>query len=440
MAENNKRGLGYKLFVHCYIRTLNNTLMFRKKYVLGLENLPENGESFFIASNHQNSANDPINIAFCLPSDRNIGFMTRADAFTWNAQLARLIRWLGLVPAYRVGWEGVEALEKNFKSFDEVTDKITSGVPIVVFPQGGHTQGHYIEPFTTGTSRMAFHVAEQCGWQKDIKILPVAHHYESFFTVRHDFLLTIGKPISLKDFYELYQTKPYTAMRRVRDLMYNSIREMMLDEGANDYEIKDFLRNSLVNDVVRKGRNIPLPERLAADKAFIAKLISSPDYGQIIVQAKNLKAEEQKLKIDDYDTIYAEKSVVVQTLSLLGSAIIDLILLPFWIISLWPSLLCYRLPLRLLKEDIMFVNSYRLIVNVLALFPLSALITVLLIGFISGCWWAALLWFVLLIPICQFAWCEWLHIKKTIRRFRVLTNLSAVKKIIDLRNKINLNK
>ena len=436
MAQNNKRGLGYYLFAQCYLRFLNNTLMFRHKYVVGLENLPKNGDPYFIVCNHQNSANDPINIAFSLPRDRNIGFMTRADAFTWNKQLARLIRWLGLVPAYRAGWEGTEALEKNYESFNEVSERILSGVPIVVFPQGGHTSGHYIQPFTTGTSRMAFHVAQGHEWKDDIKIVPMAHHYENFFTVRHDFVLSIGKPISLNDYKDLYENKPYTAMRRLRDQMYQSIHSMMLDEGETDYEVKDFLRNSLANEIVRKGRNIPLTERLEADKKFIASLLDNARYEEIIQQGCNLKQEESLLKIDDYDTIYAESSKGSQILSLIGSAIVDLILLPLWIISLWPGLICYKLPLRMLKEDIMFTNSYRLIVNVLLLYPLSAIITVLLIGFLSGNWWIALLWFLLMVPLSQFAWWEWLHVKKTVRRFRVLTHLKEVSRIVELRNKI----
>lgn len=441
MAYKDTRGWGYDLFVHWYLRTWNNNIMLRRKYVIGMENYPAKGESFFIVSNHQNSANDPLNIAFSLPTDRRLGFMVRADAFTWNANLAKLISWLGLVPAFRAGWEGAEALEKNFSSFSVVTDQIIAGIPILVFPQGGHTQGHYFEPLTTGTCRMAFHVAEESNWEKEIKIVPMAHHYENFFTVRHDFVLFIGKPILLNDYKELYQNKPYTAMRRLRDAMYNSIHDMMLDEGEKDYEVKDFLRNSLVNDVVRKGRSIPLPERLEADKQFIAQLLGNPDYDEIIALGKELQDKEKELGIDDYDTIYAESSKGSQIAKLAGSALIDLILLPLWIISLWPGLLCYRLPLRMLKEDKMFANSYRLIVNVLALYPITTILTAVLLGVFIN-WWVALAWFVLFIPICWFAWSQWLHVKKTIRRFKVLTNLDAIKELGGLRNKIKsfLNK
>lgn len=425
----------YKAFVECYLRYSNNLMMIRKHYVVGLENLPELGERFFIVSNHQNAANDPINIAFSLPRDRRIGFMTRADAFKLNAQFSKLIRWLGLVPVFRAGWEGAEALEKNNESFDEISEKINDGMPIVVFPEGTHAQGHYLLPLSTGTARMAFHVAEQNGWKEDIKILPVAHHYEDYFNVQHDFMLSIGKPISLKPYYEEYQSKPYTVLRRVKKQMSEQIQQMMLDEGEADYELKDFLRTSLVNDITRQGRSVPLPERLAADKQFIAQLIQSPNYGEILPLAQQMKDCEAKLGIDDRDSLLAESSALSQTVRFLGAAIIDLLLLPLWILSLWPNLICYRLPLVLLKTDIMFVNTFRFILNVLVLYPLFAIITACVIGNLS-CWTYALIYLAFYPTITLFSWYEWKHLRHTIHRFRVLTHSKQMAALGVLRDKI----
>ncbi|MBQ0056264.1 MAG: 1-acyl-sn-glycerol-3-phosphate acyltransferase [Bacteroidales bacterium] len=435
MSKYTEQSWLYKAFVECYLRYSNNLMMIRKHYVVGLENLPQLGERFFIVSNHQNAANDPINIAFSLPRDRRIGFMTRADAFNLNSSFSKLIRWLGLVPVFRAGWEGAEALEKNNDSFDEISTKINDGMPIVVFPEGTHAQGHYLLPLSTGTARMAFHVAEQNGWKEDIKILPVAHHYEDYFNVQHDFLLTIGQPISLKPYYEEYQSKPYTVLRRVKKQMCEQIQQMMLDEGETDYEVKDFLRTSLLNESTRRGRSVALPERLAIDKKFIASLIQSPNYSEIIPLAKQMKDTEDRLGIDDSDTLYADSSTAVQTLKLAGSAIIDLILLPLWIISLWPNLLCYRIPLLLLKTDIMFVNTFRFILNVLVLYPLFALITTAVIGFNAN-WTIALIYLAFYPSITLFSWYEWLHIRQTIRRFRVLTHGTEIASLKALREKI----
>lgn len=425
----------YKAFVECYLRYSNNIMMIRKHYVVGLENLPQLGERFFIVSNHQNAANDPINIAFSLPRDRRIGFMTRADAFNLNASFSKLIRWLGLVPVFRAGWEGAEALEKNNESFDEISTKINDGMPIVVFPEGTHAQGHYLLPFSTGTARMAFHVAEENGWKENIMILPVAHHYEDYFNIQHDFMLSIGKPISLKPYYEEYQQKPYTVLRRLKKQMREAIQDMMLDEGETNYELKDFLRTSLVNPTSRQGRKLPLPDRLAADKKFSAQLNESPNYAEILPLADQMKATEARLGIEDRSALYAESSTTSQVLKLIGSAIIDLLLLPLWIVSLWPNLLYYRVPLLLLKTDIMFVNTFRFILNVLVLYPLLSIITAITIGCLTS-WTFAIGYLLLCAPITLFWWYEWKHMEQTIQKFRVLTHRKEMNQLADMRDKI----
>lgn len=436
MSKYSEQGWFYKLFVEFYLRYSNNWMMTRKRYVIGLENLPSKEDHFFIVSNHQNAANDPINIAFSLPKDRRIGFMTRADAFKLNAAFAKLIRWLGLVPVFRAGWEGAEALEKNNESFDEISNKILGGMPIVVFPEGTHAIGHYLLPLSTGTARMAFHVAEHNGWKEDIKILPVAHHYEEYHNIQHDFMLSIGKPISLKQYYEKYQEKPYTVLRQVKREMEASIRSMMLDEGETDYEIRDFLRTSLVNESTLLGRKLPLPERLAADKKFIATLVENPHYSEIIDLAKDMKGKLEAMKIDDRDTLYTTSSGIVQVLGWMAHALLDLLLLPLWMVSLWPNVLCYQLPKLLLKTDPMFLNTFRYILNVLILYPLLTLLTALLIGIFTPSWWFALVYLLLAAPISLFSWYEWLHLRQTIHRLRVLMNTNGIKEVTLLRQKI----
>ena len=52
-----------------YINLINSTLMIRNRYTVGKENIPAKGEKYFIACNHQNAANDAINIAFAYPVD-----------------------------------------------------------------------------------------------------------------------------------------------------------------------------------------------------------------------------------------------------------------------------------------------------------------------------------------------------------------------------------
>lgn len=436
MSKYTEQSWFYKAFVEGYIRYTNNVMMTRKRYVEGLENLPPIGQQFFIVSNHQNAANDPLNIAFSLPRNRRIGFMTRADAFKLNAAFAKLIRWLGLVPVFRAGWEGAEALEQNNSSFNEISEKIMGGMPIVVFPEGTHAQGHYLLPLSTGTARMAFHVAEQNGWKADVKILPVAHHYEEYHNIQHDFLLTIGQPISLQPYYEEFQSKPYTVLRRVKRLMNEAIQNMMLDEGEADYELKDFLRTSLVNPISAQGRNVPLPQRLKADKAFVAQLIQSPNYAEVISIAQELKQHEDRLHITDADTLHAAHGLGSQVVRTVASTLLSLVLLPVWLVTLWPNIVCYNVPKLLLKTDPMFLNTFRYVLNILLLYPLLHGITTVVLGLYTS-WWVALVYLLLWPVISLASWYMWLQIKGTLTRWRVLLHRSQMPALAQLRDQIS---
>ena len=142
-----------------YLKFLHEQLLVRRRYTTGIEKLPKKGERYFIVCNHQNTANDPLNIVFALPLRQHICALARANVFSVNPVFTRFLYWIGLLPAFRFGWEGAEGLENNFESFDIVAERINAGFPVIVFPEAGHTQGHYLDRFTTGTVRMAFHAA-----------------------------------------------------------------------------------------------------------------------------------------------------------------------------------------------------------------------------------------------------------------------------------------
>ncbi|MBQ3172991.1 MAG: hypothetical protein IJB56_01645, partial [Alistipes sp.] len=43
-----------------YLQYVNSGLYFRKEHIVGLENVPENGNPVVVVSNHQNCLNDPL--------------------------------------------------------------------------------------------------------------------------------------------------------------------------------------------------------------------------------------------------------------------------------------------------------------------------------------------------------------------------------------------
>ena len=389
-----------------YLRLIHEQLLVRHRYTQGLENLPAYGERFLIVANHQNTANDPLNITFALPLNYHISALARANVFSLHPLLTRYFYWIGLLPAYRFGWEGGEGIEHNFESFDLVASRINNGQPVIVFPEAGHTQGHYIGRFTTGTVRMAFHAAKNNGFREDVKIVPTAHHYSDYFDIQTDFLWRIGEPISLKPYYDAFQEHPNSVMRNITRELHSRIHAMMLDEGVEDYEAKDFLRNSSLNTL--RTPDTPLPDRLAADQHFARHLNEHPRYNEIINLATELQGLEEILGIDE-----ATLQKAPSRWDAAVNSVLLLLLLPLWLISLWPHGICYRMPTLLLKTDKMFTNSYRYILSAVILYPLFALLTFLIMGLVWGWWWQSLLWILLWIPTGRFAWWYYSLLRRT---------------------------
>lgn len=427
MAEV-KQTWRYKLLKR-YLRWVHETLMVRHRYTIGMERMPHYGERFFIVCNHQNTANDPLNIVFTLPVSWHVCAMARANVFSVRPFITRFLHWIGLLPAYRLGWEGGEGLDNNFDSFDHVADSVNSGYPLIVFPEAGHTQGHYLDRFTSGSVRMAFHTAAANGFREEVKIVPTAHHYSDYFDIHTDFLWTIGEPISLKPYYEAYREHPNGVMRDITRQLRSTIRQMMLDEGADDYEAKDFLRQSALN--TERTDDMPLPQQMQADQRFIDRLRQHPQYADIIRMAQQLAREEQLIGTDDL-TIEHKPNAAATLLRLVLLAV----LLPLWIVSLWPHIVCYSLPPRFIKSDKMFVNSYRFIMSVLFLYPLLAVLTFLVVAPVTGWWWQTLLWIALWIPIGRFSWWYYTVARQTRRELNRLIHPQAVKHAEQLREKI----
>lgn len=413
-----------------YIRFIHEGTMIRRRYVVGGENLPAEGERYFIVCNHQNTANDPINIIFSLPHHYNITVMARANVFALHPALTRFLHRLGLVPAFRAGFEGVEGVAKNLESFDLIAERVNQRRPFLVFPEGGHTQGHYLDPFTTGTVRMAFHVAAKNDWQGELYIVPTAHHYSDYFDVQADFLWSVAKPIALSPYYEEYQQHPYKVMRKLKNQMQDAVHSMMLDMGADDYEQKDFLRCSALNPYRRA--QMQLPEQLRADQQFADALRSHPQYAEIIQLAKQLQACEQRLGLDDH-TIEQRPALAPHVITLLVLAL----LLPLWIVSLWPNAVCYSLPLVLLRTDKMFTNTYRFIFTVLLLYPLFAMLTLGVMWGVFGLPWLAILWIMLWMPLGRFAFYYRQRFRRAVQAFRWARHRSAIEEVEALRTRIS---
>lgn len=380
-------GIGYQLG-KLYFRIAINGIFYRRYYCLGKENIPAEGTPVLVAMNHQNCLNDALGVFFA-KNDRKFHFIARADAFDIHPLLTRFMQYAGVLPAYRLDYQGEEALADNNKTFEEAEQCLLDGHTVLIFPEAGHQDKHWLGTFSYGYTRLAFQAAEKCGFQREIFILPAANHYSAYTGLRNRMLVRFGTPVSLQPYYELYKEKPRTAQREVNRLVRAQIEAMMLDiQNLDHYADIDFARTLLP----RPNR---LPEQLEADQALVHRL---EGFDFTAVGAYRQALENDRLQ-DSQFTDRPNWGFVVADMLLL------LLLLPLAILALWPSLLCWYLPKYFSDRlgDVMLQSSFHVGLNVLVLLPLSFLLTWLITGLCAGCW-IGLAHALLIGPLCIFEW------------------------------------
>ena len=383
-----------------------------------------------VVSNHQNNANDAIGLILAFKNKQFPTTFTSGVFLSKVSFLGNFFYSLGMLPAYRADYEGLENVEKNEASMEEMKRRLREGHPVIIYPEGTGQFGHYIGRFIPNYLHLAFQAAEADGWKFDVKVLPAANHYSDYFDVQTEFMIRMAPPFSLRPYYKRYQERPRTTVREINEILFRRVREMMLHvDDVGHYEEIDFLRNSAFGDSFAGGK-LPLPERLKKDQRFV-ELIENCEERDIYEKAAELKRLEEKYKLKDQWV--AESAGWTRTVL---DAVIELLLLPLWLVGLWPFGLFYWLPTLLLSDNLMYTNTYRVLVNSLLLVPFAILVTLSLVGGIFGMWWLAVLWILLWVPIDRFEWWMWSRFKRTRGRVFLLSHLNERAKMMAARDNI----
>lgn len=377
-----------------YIQYVNSGLYFRKEHVVGLENVPVNGTPVVLVANHQNCLNDPLCVCLQL-TDRRMNFLARANVFK-NPIANKALRAMGLLPAYRMGYEHFsEVSKKNQETLGAACEALADGETVMLYPEAGHQDKRWLGVFKLGYLRIAFAAAEKMEFKQDVMILPSCNHYSNYFHARTDMLIKFGKPISLMPYYERYQQAPRETMMEINKLVRNAIQEMMLHiDDLVHYEQIDFLRENGYGKkyAMEHGFNFNyLPSRLLSDQKLVDALQTAtrehPEKMEEIYKDTSTFMEGLK-KYNIRDWLFA-KSPGVEAAALRGFAL--LALLPLYLLSIIPTGLLYLIPkifLKKLIKDQMFVSTFNVAVSVFISVPLCLILPVVLLWVYLGFWWA----------------------------------------------------
>ena len=394
MAKTNPRdhSLFLKAF-RAYLQFVNSGLYFKKEHVLGLENVPVNGTPTIIVSNHQNCLNDPLCVCLQL-TDRRMNFLARANVFNIPI-FNKALRAMGLLPAYRMGYEGLAHVRRNSETFEDAGNALMEGETVMLYPEGEHQDKRWLGQFKLGYLRIAFAAAEKMEFKEDVVILPSCNHYSNYYHARTEMLIRFGKPISLKPYYERYQAEPRATMMEINARVHSDIKEMMLHvEDIEHYDQIDWLRENEYGKMYARKHGFKfnyLPSRLLSDQALVNDLQKAsaehPEEMEAIYKdTAEVISGIKELNVRDW--LFRRKPRVISAV-LRGLAL--LVLLPLFIVSIIPTALLFIVPEIFLKKmikDQMFISTFRLAVSALVTIPLCMLIPSALLWIFAGFWWA----------------------------------------------------
>lgn len=434
--------IGYRLFKH-YVRFFLNHIMFRKVYILGKENVPKLGDPCVIPANHQNAAIDPIAMILSHDNRSHTYALAMGGVFTWHPLINKFWDWLGMLPAFRMDFEGVEeALARTKYVVDFAAKKLTEGESVVIFPETNHHVEHWMRVWVAGYLEIAFRAAEKTGFQRDVKIVPMAHHYSSYYGIQGSYLLHYGEPISLTPYYEQYKEKPRTTIRQLNPIIREQVKGMMLyTDDLEHHELYNFIRHSKVGDehaaMLGKKSDV-LPERLESDQHLWAELeagVAAHPETTVELQEtlKDIKTLEKKMLLRDN----AGEKKPISGVRLALSILAQLVLLPLWVFSLFPMGIMYYIPPMFMpgKEDPyykVYTQSMQLILSIVLLIPINVIAVLLILGLVWGWWWQALLWIVLWIPLGLFAWYDGSWMRNTWEQLSMRLHKTKNRRLHDL--------
>ncbi len=413
-----KPSLAYKV-LYGWVRYVFEKLYYRRTYCLHEENIPPQGSPVVLISNHQNSLLDAFQMLFATKNNF-LHFISRADVFR-KKPIAKLLYGLGLIPIYRVR-DGVGKIKDNLQMFSQVEEYINEGGMLAIYPEATHMDGNWLGRFYLSYIRIGFETAALSNYEKEVFILPSTLYYEDFTALRSQCMIDFSEALSLQPFYEMYQANPRQTEAEVNEIIRHRVQEKMLNvnDVENYQQVMDFISFSETS-VAERRQDVEmkeLPQALSIRKEIEGKLHALEEQDkekleQIYSHTADYSKLLRKYRISD-DSV-RNPATPKQTAN---SALLYLLLLPFYLIGMLPHLPIYVItPLATRKlEDKLMYASIDICVWVLGI-PIFYLIYFFLLG-ATGSWLFALI-FILLLPIFgKFAHGYHRNFKQDFQRFR----------------------
>lgn len=389
-------------------------LFYNRIIVEGKENIPEGGVIF--TPNHQNAMMDAL--AIINTSGRNPYFLARADFFS-KAFFRFVLGLLRTIPVYRKK-DGTQSLDKNGEVFDKASRLLTRNKSLVIFPEAGHNAQNRLQALRKGFVRVGFKAEEFVGFEKDIYVVPVGIFYSDPTRFRSKIHVRYGKPISFKNYKELYEKNPHKAYNVVKSAVAKRIIPMMIN-------IKNQQHHDTFTRIVTMNSENLLPkldmEKMTERNLFLSRQKVVYLLNQIEERTPEI-FDEIKLKVDDYFNDmqrlnYTDKIVRDYLNSKMKLPFVSLLLivtLPVYIFGFIHNILPYFIPKAVArrKADVHYKSSYKFGLGILTFGLFYGLEIILMSYLLSG---YHLLGYAVLLPLTGMAAFYWHQLFSKARNF-----------------------
>ncbi len=276
------------------IATVGLKIYFKKIYYQNTENIPE-GKPIILACNHPTAFFEPV--LLCCILNRPLHSVTRGDLFT--PTFKSILLSLNMIPVYRFR-DGFANMKQNISSFGAIFDCLGGGNTLQIFCEGSTLTCKQIRTVQKGAAKMAFGTFDKYGDQ-NLHIVPVGFSYEDPHRFRTEAIIDFGKPIPLRNFYEMYAKDENKAFVELSKTIEESLHSLIVNVKNPEDELDaafltDMYRNEYMSHMIPV---LDHDSQTIIDQKNIAKRFSSGDVAVLKSKIFEYKTNLMQLKTTD---------------------------------------------------------------------------------------------------------------------------------------------
>lgn len=261
IQDDNKLYSFCKIFVNYHTRR-----SFKRFRVIGKDNIPQNAACIF-GSNHCNTLMDAL-VLLASTKGKKV-FIARGDIFN-NAFTAKILKWLRILPIYRMR-DGLDSVRnKNGAVIEQAVDVIRDEVPLYLFPEATHRTKHSLRQLSKGIFHIALEANKKFGNEKPVYIVPTGLEYGDYFRFRSTVLVSYGEPINVTEYVKEHGGE-------TEAVIINELKTILKERMA---KLISYVPDDADYDAIwemtkiRAGqRSLPLKIKLRRNKRFISKIL-----------------------------------------------------------------------------------------------------------------------------------------------------------------------